>query len=97
MTPHILLEVAVASAADARTAAAAGADQFEVSCGLELDGLTATLGTLAAVLAVGLPLVVLLRPRPGGFVYTAKEARAVMPRPRHLPSPSPGALTGEQD
>lgn len=73
MTSSILLEVAIASADDARTAADAGADRLELNTALELDGLTPTPAVLAATLRVGLPVVVMLRSRPGGFCYTDRE------------------------
>jgi copper homeostasis protein len=73
MRPRIRLEVAVASAADAHAAADAGADRLELSAALELGGLTPTPGALAAARQSGLPVVTLLRPRPGGFCYTEAE------------------------
>ncbi len=73
MSARIVLEVAVASATDALTAAAAGADRLELSAALELDGLTPTPGTLAGARRAGLPVVTLLRPRPGGFCYDEAE------------------------
>jgi copper homeostasis protein len=74
MQPRITLEVAIASVSDARTACAAGADRVELSTALELDGLTPSAGLIAAVRAVcTVPIVLLLRPRPGDFVYSADE------------------------
>lgn len=73
MTRRILLEVAVASAADAEVAAAAGADRLELNSALELDGLTPTPAALSAAQTTGLPVVTMLRPRPGGFCYSESE------------------------
>jgi copper homeostasis protein len=73
MGQHILLEVAVASRSDAEIAAAAGADRLELNAALELDGLTPTPGALAAARCAGLPVVTMLRPRPGGFCYSEAE------------------------
>lgn len=73
MTNRILLEVAVASLDDARTAIAAGADRLELNCALELGGLTPSLSTIESVCALGTPTIVMARPRPGGFVYSADE------------------------
>jgi copper homeostasis protein CutC len=78
MGPRILLEVAVTSPADAATAAAAGADRLELSSALELGGLTPTPAALAGARAAGLPVVTLLRPRPGGFCYTEAELAVML-------------------
>lgn len=78
MNTRILLEVAVASAADAVTATAAGADRLELNAALELDGLTPTPGTLAGARRAGLPIVTMLRPRPGGFCYSEAELSVML-------------------
>jgi copper homeostasis protein len=78
MNKRILLEVAVACLADAETAAAAGADRLELNAALELDGLTPTPSTLASVRRVGLPVVTMLRPRPGGFCYSESELSVML-------------------
>jgi len=78
MGTRILLEVAVASPADAAAAAGAGADRLELSCALEVGGLTPTPGALAGARAAGLPVVTLLRPRPGGFCYTEAELAVML-------------------
>jgi copper homeostasis protein len=78
MTRRILLEVAVASAADAMAAAAAGADRLELNAALELDGLTPTPGVLAEARRAGLPVVTMLRPRPGGFCCTEAELAVML-------------------
>jgi copper homeostasis protein len=69
-----LLEVAVSSAPGAAVAESAGADRLELSCALTLGGLTPSLGLLREVRrATRLPLMVLIRPRPGGFCYSEAE------------------------
>lgn len=78
MKSRIVLEVAVASAADAEVAAAAGADRLELSAALELDGLTPTPGALAGARRAGLPVVTVLRPRPGGFCYGEAELSVML-------------------
>jgi copper homeostasis protein len=78
MNKRILLEVAVASAADAVTAASAGADRLEINAALELDGLTPTPGAVAGAQRAGLPIVTMLRPRPGGFCYTEAELSVML-------------------
>ncbi len=78
MSTRILLEVAVASAADAEAAAGAGADRLELNAALELDGLTPTPGALAGARRAGLPVVTMLRPRPGGFCYSEAELAVML-------------------
>jgi copper homeostasis protein len=73
MSNRILLEVAVASLEDARTAIAGGADRLELNCALELGGLTPTLSTVESVCALGTPTIIMARPRAGGFVYSTAE------------------------
>jgi copper homeostasis protein len=72
------LEVPVASVEDAVAARTGGADRLELSAALALGGLTPSLGTLQEVRrAVALPLIVLLRPRPGGFCYSPADYRVI--------------------
>ena len=71
---RILLEVAVETVADAEVAAASGADRLELCGALDAGGLTPTPETFQAIrAAVSLPIVVILRPRPGDFVYEPEE------------------------
>jgi copper homeostasis protein len=74
---NVLLEVTVDSPAGLRAAAEGGADRVELCAALELGGLTPSPGALARCLEVegALPVHVLVRPRPGGFVYDADELR----------------------
>jgi len=67
------LEVAVTSATGAATALAGGADRVELCSALELGGLTPSQGLVEAAVATGLPVHVLVRCRPGGFVHDADE------------------------
>jgi copper homeostasis protein len=67
----VLLEVAIASVEDAVTAQAGGADRLELNTALLLGGLTPSLGMLLEVkAAVTLPVMVMIRPRSGGFTYS---------------------------
>src|SRR5439155_16417548 len=51
---------------------------LELNAGLALGGLTPSLGTLIeAKAAVRLPVVVLVRPRPGGFAYGEADVRVM--------------------
>lgn len=70
----VIVEVCVGSVDDALAAAEAGAARLELCGALELGGLTPSIGLVEAVLGeVDLPVVVMLRPRAGGFVYTHSE------------------------
>jgi copper homeostasis protein len=81
---RFLLEIAVASVEDALAAETGGADRLELSAALALGGVTPSLGTLIEVRkVVRLPVMVLIRPRPGGFAYSATEF-AVMQRDADL-------------
>ncbi|NEA44338.1 copper homeostasis protein CutC, partial [Streptomyces sp. SID11385] len=71
--PRPALEIAVTSAAGARTAREHGADRVELCTGLELGGLTPSAALVESVAAVGLPVQVLVRCRPGDFVHDAEE------------------------
>ncbi|WP_245828023.1 copper homeostasis protein CutC [Sinomonas mesophila] len=72
------LEFAVESAAGARVALAAGADRVELCAALaETGGVTPGIGVIEAACAVGIPVHVLVRPRAGGFAYTAEELKGI--------------------
>ncbi len=77
----VSLEIAVQDAAGARIAFAAGADRVELCQALSsTGGLTPSAGTIDAVLeaaGAGERVAVLVRPRPGGFVYDAEETALV--------------------
>lgn len=68
------LELAVENADGVRLAAAVGAARVELCTALaETDGVTPGIGAVEQACAAGLPVHVLIRPRPGGFVYTPDE------------------------
>ncbi|PZE34541.1 copper homeostasis protein CutC [Curtobacterium sp. MCPF17_031] len=67
------LEIAVTSATGAATARAGGADRVELCSALELGGLTPSQGLVEAAVATGIPVHVLVRCRPGGFVHAPDE------------------------
>jgi copper homeostasis protein len=74
--PHrpVAVEVAVDSVAGARAADAARADRIELCCALGDGGLTPTPGLLQGVKrATRLPVVALLRPRAGDFLYASHD------------------------
>lgn len=67
------LEIAVASPTGARTAQHGGADRVELCAALELGGVTPSQGLIEAAVETGVAVHVLVRPRPGDFVYDADE------------------------
>lgn len=75
----ITLEVCVGSVADARAAIAAGADRLELCSGLEVGGLTPSIGLVETVVAASsVPVIAMLRPRAGGFYYDPFEFGAML-------------------
>ena len=78
MSARILIEVAVGGAEGARVAYECGADRIELNAALELGGLTPSPGALMEVRrATPQPVVAMVRPRAGGFVYSADEFRTM--------------------
>src|SRR5262245_52931380 len=73
-----LLEIAIGSVEDAMAAQAGGAHRVELNAALPLGGLTPSLGTLMEVKqAVTLPVMVMVRPRRGGFAYSDADFRVM--------------------
>lgn len=74
----VLLEAAVESVRAAHLAVAEGAGRLELCADLARDGITPSAGVIRLVRArVDVPLHVLIRPRPGDFVY-GRDETAVM-------------------
>jgi len=74
MADPILIESAVESVACASAAVGAGAGRVELCADLARGGVTPSAGLIRAVRsAVDVPLMVLVRPRAGDFVYSAAE------------------------
>ena len=70
----ILVEAAVESLDDARAAIAGGAGRLELCADLDVGGTTPGRSFVTAVLAeVHVPVLVMIRPRPGDFVYARAE------------------------
>jgi copper homeostasis protein len=70
----ILIEAAVESLDDALAAISGGADRLELCADLDAGGTTPARARVAGVLArVNVPVLVMIRPRPGDFVYSRTE------------------------
>ncbi|MFN8698116.1 MAG: copper homeostasis protein CutC [Flavobacteriales bacterium] len=71
---HKVVEIAVDSIASCLEAQRGGADRVELCCALSTGGLTPSAALVAgARRALRIPLVVLIRPREGDFVYAESE------------------------
>src|SRR6266545_4567395 len=72
--PDLVVEAVCCSADDCVEADAGGADRIELCGELVVGGLTPSLGTLIEALAsTRVPIVQMIRPRAGGFCYSARE------------------------
>src|SRR5689334_22059159 len=77
--PRILLEIACGDLRDALAADQAGADRVELCSALELQGLTPSLGMVVETYdRTTLPIVAMVRPRAGDFVYAGSELEVMM-------------------
>jgi copper homeostasis protein len=71
---NILLEICCGSIDDAIQAEKGGADRVELCSALFLGGLTPSVGTIQeAKTRLKIPVMVMVRPRGGGFCYTEAE------------------------
>lgn len=70
---RILLEVCVDTVAGLQAAVAGGADRIELCSALSLGGLTPGPGLLQAAQEVALPVMVMIRARPGDFILSEAE------------------------
>ena len=76
---RVQLEICCGSLDDAVEAGAGGADRVELCSALFLGGLTPSYGALVeAKRRLTIPVIVMARPRGGGFCYTATEMAAKM-------------------
>ena len=84
MTQRVLVEICTGSLDDGVESQAGGADRIELNSSLFQGGLTPSLGSLIEVKRrLTIPVMCMVRPRAGGFCYTANEF-AVMERDTEL-------------
>ncbi|MCU0903595.1 MAG: copper homeostasis protein CutC [Tabrizicola sp.] len=69
----VTLEVCVDTAEGLGQAVAGGADRVELCSSLALGGLTPTAGLMAIAARCGVPVVAMIRPRAGDFVWSEVE------------------------
>ena len=75
----ILLEIIATSAEDCATIERHGGERIELCAALALGGLTPSAGLVAAARAATvLPIMMMLRPREGGFCYTNSEVATLL-------------------
>lgn len=96
---HAEIEVAAGSVSDALSAASCGADRIEFCAHLSCGGVSPSLSDVRRVVReAGIPVVVLVRPRPGGFVYGRDELATAIRSIRECSSEGvSGIATGALD
>lgn len=86
-----VLEVCVDSFEGAKVAVEAGANRLELCAELSVGGLTPEMGLLARVASqLKVPVQVMIRPRSGGFVYTADEIETMRATIKQVKKNYPG-------
>jgi len=79
MSSEILIEVCCGSTDDAVEAERGGAARVELNSSLFFGGLTPSLGSvIEAKKRLSIPVIVMIRPRGGGFCYTQAEMAAML-------------------
>ena len=73
LTPTVLLEVVVDTAAGLRIAAENGADRIELCGALSIGGVTPSTGLMKLAAELNCPVRTMIRPRGGDFCYDADE------------------------
>ncbi len=93
---RVCVEVAIDAVAGATAAAVAGAGRLELCHDLDAGGLTPSLGLFDAVrAAVRLPVFVMIRPRPGDFLFDQGELAVMLRDVAHLRAAgADGVVTG---
>ncbi len=69
----LLLEVCVDSAEGLAAAVAGGADRIELCAALEVGGLTPSVGLMRMAVGCGVPVLAMIRPRAGDFVFGTED------------------------
>jgi copper homeostasis protein len=69
----VIVEICVDTSASLAAAVAGGADRVELCSALALGGLTPSAGFMAEAAACGLPVMAMIRPRAGDFVWSTAE------------------------
>jgi copper homeostasis protein len=77
MTRSVLLEVCVDSADGCAAALAGGADRVELCASLDLGGTTPSIGALLAGASTRIPIMAMIRPRAGDFMYSKLELESM--------------------
>ncbi len=72
------LEVCIDDVGGLAGALAGKADRVEVCSALELGGLTPSIGLVEHAVVSGIPAMILIRPRAGGFIYSADDVSAML-------------------
>ena len=72
------LEIVVDDAEGLAAAAAAGVDSIELCSALALGALTPSAGLMRRAAECGVPVVAMIRPRPGDFLYSAGEIAVML-------------------
>ncbi|MEG2697655.1 MAG: copper homeostasis protein CutC, partial [Ruthenibacterium sp.] len=75
---HITLEICCGSVDDVYQAQRAGADRVELNASMFLGGLTPSIGAMKTAKKAGVEIMAMVRPREGGFCYTAHEYAAML-------------------
>lgn len=79
MSSKILIEVCCGSVEDAVEAEKGGADRVELNSAVFIGGLTPSLGAIIeAKKRLNIPVMVMIRPRAGGFCYTQTEVEVML-------------------
>jgi copper homeostasis protein len=75
---RVTVEIVCCSVLDALHAEQGGAHRIELCAALATGGLTPSLGTLIEIKArTDLPVMAMVRPRPGGFCYAAEDLNVI--------------------
>lgn len=74
----VLLEICAGTLAAVEAARRGGAARVELCSGLAEGGMTPSAGLIAEAVKCGIDVNVLIRPRPGDFLYSAADARAML-------------------